>query len=317
MYKNIIYIILAFLIISLTCISCDGKDTENIKVTPKYQQSDVRNRNLKTAIEDFNNHFYKAALTSIDQARGDRLRDEDIVILKDLESDIEKETLKAIKSLDSLAINEELHLYDFNFNTVNKNYDISSFRPEIENSKAKYLQRVKSENDAHLKNYFTQINLLKEITDQESEGSTRVYYSKTSHLKLVVKIDGYKQPKLFLNFYPSQLEPELETIKFTSSDTSIFYDKNSLVVGDYNISVNRIITYNLLDKDSKMNLSIFKDMLDNGKITIDLKWFYEPERIQISSKNINGLKDVLASYEKLLKEYQANIDNIYVPKHVK
>jgi hypothetical protein len=298
-------------------MACGEKKSDNKPAQVKYQQSDVRNRNLKTAIEDFNNEFYKAALTSIEEAKGDKLRDEDITLMRELEKDIENKTLQALKSLDSLAVKDQLHLFDFKFNTVNKNYDISAFRPQVEKSKATYLQRVKSENDSHLKNYFSQIESLKEITDQRSEGSAIIYYSKSAPLKLAVKIDGYKAPQIYLYFYPSQLEPELETIKFTSSDISIFYDKSSLIVSDYNISVSRSISYNLLDEESKINLEVLKKMLANGKITIDLKWFYEPERIQLSESGINQMKSVMTSYENMLIEYQANIDNIYVPKHVK
>ncbi len=317
MKKNFIQLTLILVIFSIFCMACGEKKSDNKPAQVKYQQSDVRNRNLKTAIEDFNNEFYKAALTSIEEAKGDKLRDEDITLMRELEKDIENKTLQALKSLDSLAVKDQLHLFDFKFNTVNKNYDISAFRPQVEKSKATYLQRVKSENDSHLKSYFSQIQSLKEITDQRSEGSAIIYYSKSSPLKLAVKIDGYKAPQIYLYFYPSQLEPELETIKFTSSDISIFYDKSSLIVSDYNISVSRSISYNLLDEESKINLEVLKKMLANGKITIDLKWFYEPERIQLSESGINQMKSVMTSYENMLIEYQANIDNIYVPKHVK
>ncbi len=301
----------------LICLACGKNEKVSDESSTEYIASDVRNRNLKTAIEDYNNSFFKASLTSIDAARGDKLRDEDLVVLKELEEKIAKKTQEALKELDSLAVKEELHLFDFKFNNINKNYDISSFRPQVESLKAKYLKRVKSENDAHLQNYFIQIKLLKDITDQSSEGSTRVYYSKTNSLRLVAKIDGYKQPELFLNFYPSQLEPELETAKFTSSDLEIAFDKSSLLISDYNLSESKIITFNLLDNQSQINLDIFRKILINGNLSIRLKWFYEPEIVNVTSQTLKALNQVLTIYDDIMKEYKANIDNIYVPKHVK
>ena len=314
--KSFKVLLLVFLA-SLLVISCTKGKADSRENAPKYTQSDVRNRNLKTAIEDYNNGFYKAADTSIGQAQRQSLRDEDIVILKDLDRMIENKTLSALKSLDSLAVKEKLHLYDFQYNTITNNYDIGSFRHQVEDSKARYLERVKSENDSYLKNYYSLIDQLKEFTNVKTEGPAMLYHSQTSPLKLFIKVDGYNSPGLFLAFYPSQLETELETVKFSSSDISIFFDKGSMIISDYNLSTIKTITFNLLNDESKLNITNFKQMLEDANIAIDLKWFYEPEKVTISKNDIKQLQQVMTTFEKIEAEYKANIDNIYVPKHVK
>lgn len=305
------------LIMTILFLACSKTDKSTDQASKKYVPSDVRNRHLKTAIEDLNNDFYKAALTSIQEARGQNLRDEDIDILHDLEKIIEDKTKSAIKSLDSLATKEKLHLYDFKYNTVSKNYDISSFRAELEKTNKKYLERVKTENDAHLKNYYTLIQELKKTTEVKNLSNATGYYSQTSHLRLAVIIEGYQAPQLMLDFYPSQKEPELETLEFVASNSQVFFAKSSMLISDYNLSPSKVITFDLLKNDEKINLANFQEMLQAGKLTIKLKWFYEPETLTIPANTIKELLDVLKQYNNIAGEYRANIDKIYVPKHVK
>lgn len=309
---------LLLLVVILICLAaCANKDNQDLENTTKYNQSDVRNRNLKEAIENYNNGFFKATISSISRARVQRLRDEDIELMTNLELEIGAKTELAVDRLDSLSTQANLSDYDSFYNTIHSNYEISSFRQRIDKSKESYLTKVKKENDAHLEKYYAYIQEINNKTILSLENCHQIYRSKTSPLKLVVTIDGYQEPKAVLEFHPSQKEPELETIKFSTSNTNIVYEKGNQVISEYNLSVSKIITFDLALTEAKMNFTTFKQMLDDGKIKINLKWFYEPEQVNVSTTNINRLKELLDTYQKLHDEYKANEGNIYVPRYVR
>ena len=303
--------------LSIMCINCSKKEAEKQDNTPKYAVKDVRNQNLKDAIEYFNKGYYKASATSIANAMNQRLKDEDVEIMNDLNKQLDQKTADALLALESLAINGEPHNFDFEYNTIHTNYDVSDYRQKIDELSSKYLARIKKENDSYLETYFKYIEELKNKTTPSAVSNTRIFVSKTSPIQVKIVIDHYQVPQLYFQFIPSQKEPILETLKFSSSTTNIFFDKNDLVTNDYNLSSSKIISFNLSDPDSRITLTKLKHLFEGNKVQIDLKWFYEPERINISSKTINNMQDILSSFEKLLEEYKANEDNIYVPKYVK
>jgi len=237
--------------------------------------------------------------------------------MNDLDKKIDQKTAEAILALESLALEGEPHNYDFDYNTIHTNYDISSYRQKIDEFSKKYLARVKKENDAFLANYLAYIEELKSITTPTIENNKQVFASKTSPLKLKIVIDNYDTPQLYLEFKPSQKEPVLETLRFSNKNTNVFFDKQDNLINNYNVSSSKIITFNLLDPNSRINLTNFKQLIEDNAISIDLKWFYEPEKVNVSKKSINSIKDVLSLFEKLFEEYKANQDNIYVPKYVK
>jgi hypothetical protein len=309
--------LLLIIVLSIMCINCSKQETATQDNTPKYAINDVRNRNLKDAIEYFNKGYYKASATSIVNARNQRLRDEDIEIMHDLNMKIDQKTADAILALETLALDGEPHNYDFEYNTIHSNYDVSDYRQKIDGFSKKYLARIKKENDTYLETYFKYIDELKSKTNLTLENYSKIYVSKTSPMKVKIVIDRYKTPQLYFEFKPSQKEPELETLKFSSSTLNIFFDKNELVINDYNLSASKIISFNLLDPNSKVTLTNLKQLFEGNRVQIDLKWFYEPERINISSKTINTMQDILSSFDKILAEYKANEKNIYVPKYVK
>ncbi len=315
MRKTAALVLVIVFLISL--IACTKENTQQTKTTQEFDQGDVRNRNLKEAIENYNNGFFKAADSSVNKARSQQLRDEDITILNELDMKIDDKTKMAVFSLDSLSVKGNLHDYDFAYNSIHSNYEISTFRQHIEESKIKYMKRVKKENDTYLDKYYTYLKELESKTNLSIESSKKVYLSKTNPLKLKIIIDGYEQPQAFIEFYPSQKEPELETVKFTSPSYEFFLKKGNLKISEYNLSTTKIIPFDLSDAEAELNMSNLKEMLDEGQIKIALKWFYEPERITVSSKDITSLKSLLETYQHLYEEYKANSEHIYVPKYVK
>ncbi len=298
-------------------VACNKKEIEVKEVNPQYSQSDVRNRNLKDAIENFNQGYFRAANSSLYEASSQRLRDEDLIVLNDLKEKIEEKTDTALKTLDSLAVKGKLYSYDFEYNTIHKNFEISTYRQRVEESKKKYLARVKTENDNYLKSFYSYIDELNDITSLTLNNQKKDYISKTSRLKLRVVIDGYEVPQIFLDFHPSQKEPVLETLKFKSTNAEVFFDKKSMLIGDYNLATSKIISFNLLDSNSEINIKNFEQMLNDGTITVSLKWFYEPESFNISGKAIKELQEVFNIFQKINQEYKNNEDKIYTPKHVK
>lgn len=305
------------IVLAMMSINCTKQGDATQDNTLKYSENDVRNRNLKDAIENFNNGYYKAAATSIVNARSQRVRDEDIVIMNDLNMIIIQKTAEAITSLESDALEGDLRTYDSKYNSIHNNYDVSEYRQDIDELSRKYLARVKQENEKHLETYFKYIEELKSKTTLTLENSGKTYTSKTSPIKVKVVINHFTIPQLYFEFTPSQKEPELETLKFSSSAKNIFFEKNNLVINDYNLSVSKIISFNLLDPNSSITLANLKELLAGKNLKVNLKWFYEPEQINVSSKTQSTLKDVISSFDKILEEYQANQEKIYVPKNVK
>ncbi|MBI9030501.1 hypothetical protein JEZ13_00660 [bacterium] len=310
-------ILIIVLIISIISIACTQEDSKSQAKVNEFTQDQVRNRNLKTAIEDYNKGLYKGALSSIDHARSQRLRDEDIDIMNTLSKRITEKTRDTIDSLRTLANSGELHLYDFKYNQVTSNHEISSFRDQLMELNNNYLQRVQTVNDSYLIDYYSAIETLQNNSEPKIENRTRLFISKTSTLRLRALITGYEQPKLYLDFHPSQKEPELETIKFSSKNNSVSFKKNNLIISGYNVSASKIITFNLLNQDSEINLTNLKNMLNDGGITIYLKWFYDPETVYLPTKTVKSLKEFLTAFEKLNEEYLLHKDKIYVPKYVK
>jgi len=309
--------LLLVLFLTTIFIGCtkDGSQTQDN--APEFSENQVRSRTLKTAIEDYNKGLYKASKNSIVKARSQRIKQEDIEIMNALEKRIEQKTNEAIKNLESLAVNGEFHTYDFEYHSITDNYELSSFRQVLNELNKKYLARVKQKNDSYLTTYYSYIDELQTITAPRLVNNNKEFISKTRPLKLKIIISGYESPQIFLEFHPSQKEPVLETLQFTSKNITIPFDKQSMTINDYNFTNSKIITFNLLDNDSPINLTNFKQMIKNEKITINLKWFYEPERVSIHKKTISNLKNVLDLFEKLNNQYQANLENIYIPKYVK
>lgn len=305
------------LILSIMCINCSKEESSTQDNKPEFSDSDVRNRDLKEAIENYNNGYYKASGTSIVSARGRRLRKEDIEVMDNIVKRINERTAEAIINLESLITNQNPNKYDFEYRAIHSNYDVSSYRQKINELNAKYLARIKKENDTYLENYYSYIEELKEKTNLTAEYNSKVFSSKTSPLSLKITIDDFETPQLYLQFKPSQKEPELETFEFSNGNTTISFDKTDYVINEYNLSASKIITFDLINPDSKINLTNFKELLAEDKIRIDLKWFYEPERITVSNRTISKLKNVLNSAEKLIEEYNIIKDSIYVPKNVK
>lgn len=309
--------LLLILILSFMCINCSKEEVASQDTTPEFSNRNVRNRDLKEAIDNYNSGYYKASGVSIVSARGRSLRDEDAEVMKKITKRINERTAEAIINLESLVTNENPNKYDFEYRAIQSTYDVSSYRQKIDELNTKYLARIKKENDTYLENYYSCIEKLNKKTNLTAEYNSKVFSTKTSPLSLKIVIDNFETPQLYLLFKPSQKEPELETVKFSNNSTTIAFDKTDYVVNEYNLSASKIITFDLIHPDSKINLTNFKQLLDKDKIRIDLKWFYEPERVTVSNKTINTLKDVLNSTEKLLEEYNAIKDKIYIPKNVK
>lgn len=282
-----------------------------------YSEDDVRNRTLKEAIKFYNQGSYKAANNTLNKAEGERLRDEDMEIVKELRTEIEKKLQVAITALEALAGEGKLFAYDFEYNTINNNFETSSIRSRIEQSKKIYLERLNKENRNYLTRYFVIVQSLKNITKQKTSGTAVEYYTDTTPIRLRIIINGFESPKIFFDLIPSQLESELETITISSSTVGLFFNKSSPQVYNYNISTNKIISFNLHDNEAKLNMTNFIQMLEDGAITIDTKWFYEPETNRVSAKSIKNMSDVLNIYKAMYEEYQHRSKDIYVPRHVK
>lgn len=317
MRKVTALVLVGFFLLSL--ISCAKSNSNQDNTANEYEESDVRNRNLKEAVGYYNDGFLKAADSSISRARAQSLRDEDIVIMDEIDLKIDQKTKLAVLALDSLAMNKNHHDYDSAYNTLHSNYEISSFRQKIEETKEKYLAFVKSDNDVHLGNYYKILQEIEAKTSLSLENSAKAYLSKTSPLKLKIIKDGYKSPEIYLEFntFQKEKEPELETIKFISPSTTIIFEKQAYIINEYNNTIGHTLSFDLANKEEKMNLATFKQMLDDGKITIALKWFYEPETITVSASNISKLKEILQTYQELLNEYNAQLEHIYIPKYVR
>lgn len=309
--------LLFVIIFSLICINC-SKDEKSIQdKEPVYSERDVRNRNLKDAIKNFNEGYYKAAGSSVVNARGNRLRDEDIEIMNDLEKRVNQKTTEAIIYLELLTTEGDPREYDVTYRTIQSNYDVSSYRQKIDELNNQFLARIQKENDAYSEKYNHCIEEIKNITSPTIENGKKVFVTKTSPLSLKIVIDKFETPQFYLLFRPSQKEPELETLKISNKNTSIFFDKKDMLINEYNLSASKIITFNLLDSNSSINISKLNQLLDEDNIAINLKWFYEPERVNVRSNTIIKLKNVLTSAEKLIKEYTAIKEKIFIPQYVK
>ena len=311
-----ILILITMLLIANGCKNGSNVSEVDSKIKV-YTEDDVRNRTLKEAIRLYNNGSYKTVNFTLNKAQGERLRDEDIVIVDELRTLIDNKTEAAVKNLEALAAEGKLFAYDFEYNLIHVNYETSSVRSMIEQSKKTYLTRLHQENNGHLTQYFEIIKDLKNATKQKTSGDAVEYFTDTAPFKLRVVVNGFESPKLLLDLSPSQLEKEIETITISSTSVGLFFNKSSSQIYNYNISSNKIITFNLLDKESKLNLINLKQLLDDGNITIDTKWFYEPETKKVSPKAIANMIDVLNIYKRMIEEYQLRADKIYVPKYVK
>lgn len=315
MQKKIVLLLLVSLFIVL--VSCSKENANQTEAATQYSQTDAKNRNLKDAIEYYNKGLYRASGSSLEKARSQSLKDEDITVMNDLDKMIEEITEEAIINLDLLSETGGLHEFDFAFNSVQSNYETSSFRQKLEESKKKYLSRVKNENDIHLGKYHTLLQKLEKETTLTMENNSKVFISKTSPLRVKMICDGYEMPKAFLEFRPSQKETELETIRFKSNNNDITFAKNTLTISEYNLSTSKVISFDLLLPEAKLNLNNFRQMLKDGSINISLKWFYEPEYITVSGSNIDKMKAALDIYQNLSDEYKLVKENIYSPKHIK
>lgn len=311
-----ILILITMLLIANGCKSGNNISEVDSKIKT-YTEDDVRNRTLKEAIKSYNQGSYKSINNILNKAEGERLRDEDIEIAKELRTEIEKKLQVAITALEALADEGKLFAYDFEYNSINNSFETSSVRSRIEQSKKIYLERLRKENNNHLTRYFEMVQSLKNITKQKTSGTAVEYYTDTTPIKLRVIINGFESPKIFLDHVPSQLENELETITISSSTVGLFFNKSSPQVYNYNISTNKTISFNLLDNEEKLNMTNFMQMLEDGAITIDTKWFYEPETKRVSAKSMKNMSDVLNIYKAMYEEYQHRSKDIYVPRHVK
>lgn len=311
--KKLLIVVALFLII---ISGCQKKEEVVVEKKQRYTSKQVRNRNLKSAVDNYNQEFFRAASSDLLGAYGQSLNEKDRVVYETLVSSIDKKLLENLTILDSLSVKGKLFAFDFEYKALTKNFQTDPYRKRLREMADRFMVRQDLENRAVLANYYGMIDSLPKELKVTKTNHKIVVSSPKSPIQVKIIQDGFNAPYLIMEVRLSQLETILETFMLKSGDYELFFNKNSREVADYNNLKDKLIVFEITD-NSPINYDALVTLLSGDKMNLKVKWFYEAENIVISQKKIAGIKTLLKSFEELHNEYSERANSIYVPKYVK
>lgn len=294
------------------------KNIDTPEESVRYSITDAKNTQLRKAIRSYNNEVYSSCMDVLDVIDSFQLKENDKKIYTELKKQVNVKLENSLVELDSLAVSGKLASYDFKYGVFENEFGVKRYWNKIRTSKEKYLERVENTNNKSLTAFNRVFNTNKERFEYKEDSNKRELVSLNSPLRLRITQIAYEKPSIRLEFYPSQKESEIETVKLESKSNGVFLSKNDKKILDYNQTPNKIIIFPLENNEnSQLSFNRFYKMIKDDDLKIKVKWFYEPENVKISAKTKKSMIKLMNVYESLQNKYQDNINSIYNPRYVK